>query len=119
MAKRCVFCGKNLSFFDDKTLLCGNALQRVCTACWAELQDLDQEERAHRAGELARRLEGAYLEQWVGETLPVLFEEERDGLWRGHAPNYVEVLAPGEGLHNVEKEVKITNWSENHLIGVV
>ena len=32
MAKRCVFCGKNLSFFDDKTLLCGNALQRVCTA---------------------------------------------------------------------------------------
>ena len=78
-----------------------------------------KEERAHRAGELARRLEGAYLEQWVGETLPVLFEEERDGLWRGHAPNYVEVLAPGEGLHNVEKEVKITNWSENHLIGVV
>ena len=78
-----------------------------------------KEERAHRAGELARSLEGAYLEQWVGETLPVLFEEERDGLWRGHAPNYVEVLAPGEGLHNVEKEVKITNWSENHLIGVV
>ena len=78
-----------------------------------------KEERAHRAGELARRLEAAYLEQWVGKTLPVLFEEERDGLWRGHAPNYVEVFAPGEGLHNVEKEVKITKWSENHLIGVV
>lgn len=78
-----------------------------------------KEERTHRAGELARRLEEAYLEQWVGETLPVLFEEERDGLWRGHAPNYVEVFAPGDGLHNVEKRVKITQRSGNHLMGAV
>ena len=51
-----------------------------------QVPNVVKEERAHRAGELAPRLEEASLEQWVGETLPVLFEEERDGLWRGHAP---------------------------------
>lgn len=65
MAKRCVFCGKNLSFFDDKTLLCGNALQRVCTACWAELQDLDQEERAHRALDTGRAEEPEVIQTFL------------------------------------------------------
>ena len=78
-----------------------------------------KEERAHRAGELARRLEEAYLEAWVGETLPVLFEEEKDGLWRGHAPNYTEVLLAGEDLHNVEKRVRITGRKELSLLGEI
>lgn len=78
-----------------------------------------KEDRAHRAGALARRLEEAYLDSWVGETLPVLFEEEKDGLWRGHAPNYVEVFAQGEGLHNVERLVKILRREGTALIGAV
>ena len=78
-----------------------------------------KEDRAHRAGALARRLEEAYLDSWVGETLPVLFEEEKDGLWRGHAPNYVEVFAQGEDLHNVERTVKILRREGSALIGAV
>ena len=61
----------------------------------------------------------AWLERWVGETLTVLFEEEKEGLWRGHAPNYTEVFAPGEGLHNVIKEVKITGIHRDGLKGSV
>ena len=78
-----------------------------------------KEDRARRAGALARRLEAAYLDGWVGETLPVLFEEEKDGLWRGHAPNYVEVFARGEDLHNVERPVKILRREGSSLIGQV
>ena len=78
-----------------------------------------KEERAHRAGALARRLEEAYLDGWVGQTLPVLFEEEKDGLWRGHAPNYVEVLATGTDLHNAEREVRILRREGNRLLGEV
>ena len=78
-----------------------------------------KEDRAHRAGALARRLEEAYLDSWVGETLPVLFEEEKDGLWRGHAPNYAEVFAQGEDLHNVERTVKILRRQGTGLIGQV
>ena len=76
-----------------------------------------KEDRAHRAGALARRLEEAYLDSWVGETLPVLFEEEKGGLWRGHAPNYVEVFARGEDLHNVERPVKILRREGSSLVG--
>ena len=78
-----------------------------------------KEDRAHRAAALARRLEEQYLDGWVGTTLPVLFEEEKDGLWKGHAPNYVEVLAHGKQLHNVEKEVYITARQGNSLLGTL
>ena len=78
-----------------------------------------KEDRAHRAGEVARQLHQNWLESWVGQTLPVLFEEEKDGLWRGHAPNYTEVFAPAEGLHNVKKDVKITGLHGEGLLGEV
>ena len=78
-----------------------------------------KEERAARAGALAARLKAAYLEQWVGASLPVLFEEEKEGLWRGHAPNYVEVMAHGEALHNVIRDVNITELHGDGLFGQV
>ena len=78
-----------------------------------------KEERAARAGALAARLKAAYLEQWVGASLPGLFEVEKDGLWRGHAPNYVEVMARGEALHNVIRDVNITELHGDGLFGQV
>ena len=78
-----------------------------------------KEERAARAGALAARLKAAYLEQWVGASLPVLFEEEKEGLWRGHTPNYVEVMARGEALHNVIRDVNITELHGDGLFGQV
>lgn len=79
-----------------------------------------REERASRAAALAGELEDAYLESWVGETLPVLFEEEKEGLWRGHAPNYVEVRAPSaERLHNALRQVRITGAEQGRLKGVL
>ena len=78
-----------------------------------------KEERAARAGALAARLKAAYLEQWVGASLPVLFEEEKEGLWRGHVPNYVEVMARGEALHNVIRDVNITELHGDGLFGQV
>ena len=79
----------------------------------------EKEARARRAAAVAEELQAAWLERWVGETLTVLFEEEKEGLWRGHAPNYTEVFAPGEGLHNVIKEVKITGIHRDGLNGSI
>ena len=78
-----------------------------------------KEERTHRAGAVAREMHRAWLESWVGQTLPVLFEEEKDGLWRGHAPNYTEVFVSGEGLHNAVNEVAITGLQGEGLLGVL
>ena len=67
-----------------------------------------KENRARRAAEVARDMREAWLASWAGEVLPVLFEEEKNGLWRGHAPNYAEVFAPGRALHNQVREVSIS-----------
>ena len=76
-----------------------------------------KEERARRARSVAEELRRRYLEEQVGRTLSVLFEEEKDGLWRGHAPNYTEVAVSGQGLHNVERPVRITGVSGERLTG--
>ena len=77
-----------------------------------------KEARAHRAAAVAARLQEAYLSDWVGQTLPVLLEEARGGLWQGHAPNYAEVCAPGEGnLHNVLVHIRAERVEDGRLIG--
>ena len=77
----------------------------------------EKENRARRAAAAAADLERSWLEGWVGETLPVLFEEEKGGLLRGHAPNYTEVRAPGRDLHNRVLPVEITGVAGTALTG--
>ena len=84
-----------------------------------QLPNAVKDARCHQAAAIAAQMEQRYLESWVSETLPVLFEEEADGLWRGHAPNYVAVYAAGAELHNVLKDVKITGLHGQALEGVI
>ena len=79
----------------------------------------EKEERARRAIDLAARMERRWLEGQVGKTLPVLFEEEKDGRWQGHAPNYAMVRAKGEGLHNRLRNVRIAGVEEEALTGAL
>ena len=76
-----------------------------------------KEDRASRAANLAADMHRAYLDGCVGKTYPVLFEQPRDGQFSGHAPNYMEVLAEGEGLHNQVKPVRITGTDGQVLFG--
>ena len=76
-------------------------------------------DRAHRAGAVAQQLEASWLQSWVGKTVSVLFEEEKDGLWRGHTPQYLEVKAAGEALHNRLCRVTIQQIGENCALGVL
>ena len=78
-----------------------------------------QEQRAQAAQAVAREMEEAYLQALVGSTLPVLFEEEKEGLWQGHAPNYVAVRATGENLHNQLRQVTITGVGDGILLGTI
>ena len=77
-----------------------------------------KEERAVRAGALAARLHRAYLEECVGRTYPVLFEQPVAGRYGGHAPNYMEVaVSGGEDLHNRVLPVRITGTDGEILWG--
>ena len=77
-----------------------------------------KEERSHIAIQAAREESEAYRRSWVGQALPVLFEEVKGGLWRGYAPNYVDVsVSSTESLHNIEGQVRITGLTEEGLLG--
>ena len=78
-----------------------------------------KEERGRRAADVAAEMHRAYLEGCIGKSYPVLFEQPKDGMFFGHAPNYMEVLAAGEDLHNQVKTVRITETDGERLFGVI
>ena len=86
------------------------AMPNQCTAAV-------KERRAARAAEVAERRKQAYLRGCVGQTYPVLFEQEKGGLYVGHAPNYCQVGVRGEDLHNAVRNVKIEAVDGDMLIG--
>ena len=79
-----------------------------------------KEARAARAGQVAAELHEKYLRSCVGQTFPVLFEQAgEDGCFVGHAPNYMEVAAAGENLHNCLRSVRITGVDGSVLKGEI
>ena len=74
-------------------------------------------ERARQAAAAAEEMRSSYLRGCVGRTYAVLFEQPREGRFLGHAPNYMEVLAEGENLHNIVKNVHITGTNGEVLLG--
>ena len=73
--------------------------------------------RAHEAQQVAEEMHQAFLEANLGQTLPVLFETEADGLWTGHSDSYVLVSAPGENLRGSVRQVLITERRGDQLFG--
>ena len=76
-----------------------------------------KEDRARQVSSVAAAMRRSYLEGCVGQVYPVLFEQPRAGKFSGHAPNYMEVLVEGEGLHNVVRRVRITGTGGEALLG--
>ena len=76
-----------------------------------------KEARSRAAIAVAEEMSRAYRVALVGSVQSVLFEDMEDGLFTGHAPNYVKVYVPGEGLHNQVRRVRITGLYKDGLTG--
>ena len=49
-----------------------------------------------------------FLNNNIGKTVPVLFEDMENGFWQGHTTNYIKVLAKSdENLNNKRVDVKL------------
>ena len=80
----------------------------------------EQNLRAALAGEVARRMEQEYLESFCGTIQDVLFEEEKNGLWRGHTTRYLAVEVPAaEDLHNRVRPVRLETEKGDFLWGTL
>lgn len=76
--------------------------------------------RAARAEAAAAEMAAAYRTGMLGTVVPVLFEQEKDGWYTGHAPTYVRVCVPaGEDLHNRVLPVRITGLLRDGVSGEV
>ncbi len=72
--------------------------------------------RAARAA-VAEEMHQAYLEDCVGQIYDVLYEQPTDGLYQGHAPNYMLTAVPAGGLHNRILPTRITGVENGVLLG--
>ena len=72
-----------------------------------QISRAEKERRSAAAIGTAAALAKAYREAMAGRVVPVLFEQPEGAYFTGHAPNYVKVYAPGEGLHNEIRPVRI------------
>ena len=73
--------------------------------------------RAHEAQAAADETRQAYLQAQIGRTLSVLFETEHEDGWQGHSTNYCTVLADGENLRGIVRNVEITGVRGQMLVG--
>ena len=78
-----------------------------------------KEARSRAAIAVADEMSEEYRKNLIGSVLEVLFEEESDGVFTGHAPNYVKVYAEGEDLHNEVRQVRITGLHADGVIGTI
>ena len=72
-----------------------------------------KEERSQKLIELSNKNEREYNEKYIGKSVEVLFEEEKDGLWSGYTKNYVRVFVESdESLENKILKVEIKDVYE-------
>ena len=76
-----------------------------------------KEDRSRRAINLAEEMSREYRQSLIGTIQSVLFEEPEDGLFAGHAPNYVKVYVDGTDLHNEIRDVTITGVYKDGVMG--
>ena len=78
-----------------------------------------KKERAHIAKLITDKTKQDFLEENIGQILPVLFETKQDKYWEGHSDTYITVLAEGDDLRGLVKNVKILSKQGEKLVGVI
>ncbi len=76
-----------------------------------------KEARSKTAIAKAAALRQEYLKSMLGRVCEVLFEEEQEGLFVGHTPNYTKVYAAGESLHNEIRQVLLEKPYQDGIFG--
>lgn len=79
-----------------------------------------KKERVHRVQELEKKLSAAYRRRFLGKSVRVLSEEEKNGCFEGLSDEYIRVYLKGEGIERGKiYSVKINSLTEDGLSGVV
>jgi threonylcarbamoyladenosine tRNA methylthiotransferase MtaB len=61
-----------------------------------QVPDVVKKQRVHRLIELANRMSASYRARFLGTTVDVLWESQRDGTWEGLTDTYIRVRAASD-----------------------
>ena len=78
-----------------------------------------KEERSRKLIELSDKNEIEYNESYIGKNVEVLFEEEKDGIFKGHTQNYIMVYCElNKNLENQVISVRCEKAEQEHILGM-
>ena len=80
-----------------------------------QLNNAVKEDRSRRAIAVAEEMNMAFRQSMIGTRQEVLFEEMQDGLYVGHAPNYMKIYVKGKDLHNEIRTVIVEKIHKDGL----
>lgn len=85
-----------------------------------QLPESVKEERVHNLSVVCASGRRRVLEAQIGKTLPVLFEEAKDGYAIGHTASFLEVAIPSaHSLHGKLASVLLTEIVGDRLVGIL
>ena len=75
-----------------------------------------KEERSKKLIELSNKNQLEYNKNYIGKEVEVLFEEEKNGIYKGHTQNYIVICCKTEEkLENKFKVVKCKNATDEYI----
>lgn len=79
-----------------------------------------KKERSRIMTEMGKRKKMAFYNQFLGQTMAVLFEEKHNGKWEGFTANYMRVRVPSAmDLTNQLRRVHLQSLDGQKIIGVL
>ena len=79
-----------------------------------------KEQRSKKLLELSDKNEQEYNKNYIGKNVKVLFEEEKQGVYKGHTQNYILVYCESsEDLSNKIIEVQCSGIKNDYLIATI
>lgn len=76
-----------------------------------------KEERSQKLIQLSDENEKEYNKEYIGQEIEVLFEEEKDGIYKGHTKNYILAYCKeNKNLENRIVKVKCKQTEKDHIV---
>ncbi len=90
----------------------------VAAGLKAQVSNTEKQSRAHQMAEVTKQTETEFLKAQIGNTYPVLFETQENGIAEGYTPNYTRVMVNAPNTLTGEiNDVLIKSVQDDYCIG--